>query len=93
MDAALIERLKRAGLSAEDLAWFESFGCDDKNVPPPRPEDIADYRRREATLNAGIAGLDFVERGASLEGRLAAAIGARLADARDAAEGEDDEDE
>lgn len=92
MEAGVVERLRRAGLSAEDLAWFESFGWDDKNVPPPRPQDMADYRRRETALNASIAGLDFVERGASPEGRLAAAIGARLADARDAAEGEDDED-
>jgi len=38
---------------------------------------------------AAIAGLGISERGESLEGRLAAALGARLADLRDRGEEED----
>jgi hypothetical protein len=88
MDAAMRERLLMAGLGNADLDWFDSFGCDDSRVPPPRPEEVATYRRREAALNTAIAELSFAERGGSLEGRLAAAIGARVADALDK---EDDE--
>jgi hypothetical protein len=88
MDAEMKERLKMAGLSAADLAWFESFGADDKAVPPPRPDEIADYRRREAGLNASISALTFSERGVSTEGKLAAAIGARIADASEPEEDE-----
>jgi hypothetical protein len=83
MDTQLKERLRLAGLSAADLAWFDSFGCDDARVPAPRPEEVADYSRREAALNAAIKALTFAERGEALEGRLAAAIGARIADVRD----------
>jgi hypothetical protein len=88
MDAYLKERLEMAGLSATDLAWFDSFDCDDARVPAPRPEEVADFSRREAALNAAIKALTFAERGESAEGRLAAAIGARIADARDADEEE-----
>ena len=83
MDAQLRERLELAGLSAADLAWFDSFGGDDARVPAPRPEEVADYSRREAALNASIHALTFAERGDAPEGKLAAAIGARIADARD----------
>ena len=44
----------------------------------------------ESALNATIAQLSYTERGASLEGRLAAAIGARCADAQDRASGDVD---
>jgi len=88
MDAQLRERLELAGLSGADLAWFDSFGCDDARVPPPRPEEIDDYSRREAALNASVAALTYAERGESPEGRLAAAIGARVADAHDPDEDE-----
>jgi hypothetical protein len=83
MDAQFKERLQMAGLLAADFAWFDSFGCDDARVPAPRPEEVADYSRREAALNAAIRALTFAERGEALEGRLAAAIGARIADVRD----------
>jgi hypothetical protein len=83
MDAATRERLHMAGLTAADLTWIESFGGDDAAVPTPKPGEIDDYRRREAALNASVAPLSFAERGASLEGRLAAAIGAKIADAQD----------
>jgi hypothetical protein len=88
MDAQLKERLELAGLSKADLAWFDSFGCDDARVPAPRPGEVADYSRREAALNASIQALTFAERGEAPEGRLAAAIGARIADARDPDEDE-----
>ncbi|WP_294536960.1 hypothetical protein [uncultured Rhodoblastus sp.] len=88
MDAQLKERLELAGLSATDLAWFDSFDCDDARVPVPRPGEIADYSRREAALNAAVKALTFAERGEAPEGRLAAAIGARIADARDPEEEE-----
>ena len=83
MDADMRERLSLAGLSAGDIAWFDSFGCDDAAVPKPGRAEIADYRRREAGLNASVAALTFAERGASKEGKLAAAIGALVADAED----------
>ena len=91
MDAAMRERLTLAGLTGADIDWFESFGSDDSRVPRPRADQIADYRRREAALNASIAALSFAERGESNEGRLAAAIGARIADAEDEASGDSDE--
>jgi hypothetical protein len=81
MDAQIRERLLMAGLTAADLAWLDSFGWSDSQVPQPRPDEIDDYRRREAALNAIIAPLSFAERGESIEGRLAAMIGARAADA------------
>ena len=83
MDAQLREKLQLAGLTGVDLAWIDSFGGDDAAVPPPRPDEIADYRRREAALNAAVAPLTFAERGESLEGKIAAAIGAKIADALD----------
>jgi len=91
MDAAMRERLNLAGLTGADIDWFESFGCDDARVPKPRADQLADYRRREAALNASIAALSFAERGESSEGRLAAAIGARIADAEDEASGEEND--
>ena len=84
-----IQGLELAGFSSGDLAWFESFGWDDAQVPPPRPDEIADYQRREAALNASIKTLTFAERGESQAGRLAASIGARVADALDPPGGED----
>jgi hypothetical protein len=83
MDAQSRERLQRAGLTGADLAWIDSFGGNDAAVPKPRPDEIADYRRREAALNASVAPLTFAERGESPEGKLAAAIGAKVADVLD----------
>jgi hypothetical protein len=76
-------RLAAAGLGPEDLAWFDQHGWNDADIPPPAPNEVPAYQRREAGLNSAIAGLGITERGQSLEGRLAAAIGARLADLRD----------
>ncbi len=88
MDAQIRERLQLAGFSAADIAWFESFGGDASRVPAPNPDDIAAYRRREAALNAAVAPLSFSERGELPEGRLAAAIGAQVANAQDKDEDE-----
>lgn len=88
VDEELKERFRLAGLTSADLVWLESFGWDDAAVPQPRPDEIDNYRRRETALNASIAALSFAERGESLQGRLAASIGARIADALDR---EDDE--
>jgi hypothetical protein len=91
MDDQMKLRLILAGLNEGDIAWFDSFGCDDAEVPAPRADEIASYRRRETALNSSIAALSYAERGDSREGRLAAAIGARIADAQDRAEGVDED--
>lgn len=82
-DATPHELLTRQGLTAEDLAWFDSIDWDESAVPAVDASQLAAYRRREAALNRAIAPLTFAERGQSREGRLAAALGARLADWRD----------
>jgi hypothetical protein len=76
-------RLAAAGMSGEDLAWLDRHGWNDADIPPPSTDEIEAYERREAVLNSAIAGSGISERGESLEGKLAAAIGARLADLRD----------
>lgn len=82
-------RLAAVGLGRDDLAWVESLGWSDAAVPAPKDAREAEaYRRREAKLNAAVSSLTYAERGESPEGRLAAAIGARLADWRD---GDEDE--
>ena len=82
-------RLAAVSASRDDLAWFGSLGWSDAAVPAPKDAGEAEaYRRREAKLNAAIASLTYAERGESPEGKLAAAIGARLADWR---EGEEEE--
>lgn len=83
------QRLTAGGMSGEDLAWLDRHGWSDADIPPPSMDEIEAYERREGKLNSVIAGLGFSERGQSLEGKLAAAIGARLADLRD--RGEEDE--
>jgi hypothetical protein len=82
-------RLTAAGMSGEDLAWFDQHGWNDADIPSPSMDESEAYERREATLNSAIAALGISERGGSLEGKLSAAIGARLADLRD--RGEEDE--
>lgn len=73
-----------ASLPVEDQRWFRSIGWDDAQVPPVRSDvEAADYARREAALTGAIEGLTFAERGDSAEGRLAAAIGAALANWRE----------
>jgi hypothetical protein len=76
-------RLAAAGMSGEDLAWLDRHGWNDADIPPPATDEIEAYERREAMLNSAIAGFGVSERGESLEGKLAAAIGARLANLRE----------
>ncbi|MDB5643063.1 MAG: hypothetical protein JWN07_2380 [Hyphomicrobiales bacterium] len=85
----LADQLQLAGASPADIAWFASIGWSDANVPEIEPADVADYERREAILNATLKAETFAERGESLAGRLAAAIGARLADLREKQEEDD----
>ena len=93
-DADLRDLVRLAGASPQDLAWFESIHWDPAKVPPASAETLADYERREALLNSTLDAETFAERGASPAGRLAAAIGAQIANLRDEEEGEDeDEDE
>lgn len=77
------EALRLAGASPADIAWFEAIHWQDDAVPPVGAEVLAAYRRREQLLNKTIEHLSFAERGASRAGRLAAAIGARIADFTD----------
>jgi hypothetical protein len=90
-DPELRDDLKLVGALPADLAWFDSIGWNDADVPPATADDVADYERREALLNATLRAETFAERGASHAGRLAAAIGARLADLRDEQEDEEEE--
>jgi hypothetical protein len=85
------ESLQLLQASAEDIAWFESFGWRDDRVPPVTPQTLDDYKRREAMLNAARDGLTFSERGTSRAGQLAAAIGARIADFEDKASDEEED--
>lgn len=82
-DLPLKEALSAHGAGAEDLAWFDSFGWDPAGIPAATPRDMAAYQSREALLNKTLGGLTFAERGNSEAGRLAAAIGARIADLKD----------
>lgn len=73
-------RLLAAGADRKDIDWFDGLGWNDSRTPPVRTEgDLADFKRREEKLNASVAHLSFAERAASPEGKLAAAIGARIA--------------
>ena len=77
-------RARAAGLTAADIAWLDGIGWSDAAVPDPKGEaEIAEYRRREKALAAAVAHLSFAERAESPEGKLAAALGARIADWKD----------
>jgi hypothetical protein len=82
------ERLIMSGASAEDLAFLDHIGWNPAAVPPIGGASIARYSHIERALNRSIASLTVAGRGDSLEGRLAASIGARIADAREAGEDE-----
>ncbi len=89
IDAETRLKLTQAGLTQADFSWFDGFDWNDKAVPALRADQMADYQRREAVLNKAVAELSFAERGESIEGKLAAAIGAIVANAKDAQDGED----
>lgn len=83
-------RMLAAGANKDDLAWLDAMGWNDSNAPKVRGEaDLADLKRREAMLNAAVAHLSFAERAASPEGKLAAALGARIADWSDRGEADE----
>ena len=83
-------RLGVAGISAADLAWLGEIGWNAGNIKPIANEaQAADHVRREAVLNASIAHLTFPERANSDEGKIAAQIGAKLADWRERDETDD----
>lgn len=89
--SALQARLAANGLNPSDLDWLAKTNWSDSNVPPiGSGAEHADYARREAALNAAAQNLSFAERAASTEGKLAAAIGARIADWNDRAEEDED---
>ncbi len=84
---ALRMRLSQAGLTAADADWFSRIGWSDAAVPAVDSDaQSIDYQRREAALNVAAGSMSFAERAASLEGKLAAAIGARVADWNDRAD-------
>ncbi len=84
------KRLSSAGMQSEDFSWLEAHGWSDTEIPPiASSSDALAYKRRETLLNDAIANLGVTERGESLEGRLAAAIGARQADWRERDDGGD----
>ena len=84
-------RAAAAGLGPDDMSWLDRLGWSDAAVPSIGGDSqLAEYQRRERALNAAVAHLTFAERGESPEGRLAAAIGAKIADWRDQSEGDDD---
>lgn len=79
-----------AEISADDAAWLRKTGWSDAAVPAiANAADAERYARLEAALNNALKGSTFAERGESAEGRMAAAIGARLADWRDGDEKDD----
>ena len=83
-------RVAAAGASPADAAWFDGLGWRDAGVPAiANASDLADFQRREALLNRATAHLSFAERASAPDDRLAAALGARIADWRD--RGRDDD--
>lgn len=81
--------LTQQGMTQADLAWLDSLGWSDAAVPPVSSDaEAADYARREKALNASIAGLLSVDRIDRIESKLAAAIGAAVANWKDRDEDE-----
>jgi hypothetical protein len=80
--------LLNAGMQDDDLAWLDAHSWSASKIPAPTATELSDYKRRELLLNKSISDLGIVERGASIQGKLAAAIGAHLANLRDPADEE-----
>lgn len=82
-----------ADLSPADAAWLRAQGWNDADVPAiASASDAERYARIEAAIGKAMKGTSFAERGESAEGRMAAALGAHLANWRerdDPADGED----
>lgn len=84
-------RAAAAGLPPDDMVWLDGLGWSDSAIPAVASDgQLADYQRRERALNAAVAHLTFPERADSPEGRLAAALGARIADWREKGDGDED---
>ena len=83
-------RAAAAGLTARDLAFLEAIDWDDARVPSATEDTIALYRALEDGLNKAVAHLDIDVRIRLPENRLAAAIGARIADWRERHESADE---
>lgn len=82
--------LKKHGMQEGDLAWLDAIGWIDSAVPPVTSEaEAGEYSRREAALNASIAALLPADRASRLESKLAASLGAALANWRERGEDED----
>lgn len=83
-------RLKDKGMSEADLDWLDSFNWKDGGVPPVSTAgEVADYQRRIRVLNASVENLLLPERVSTLEYKLAASLGAALANWRDRDEDDD----
>ncbi|MGL5734157.1 MAG: hypothetical protein ACRCYS_04745 [Beijerinckiaceae bacterium] len=92
IDASMRSKLEAAGVPLADVRWLERFGFRDDAMPAVADATEAEaYRKRIASLTASVAALTFPERAASPQSRLAAALGARLADWEDQQAGEDKE--
>ena len=81
-----------AELSSDDAAWLRRQGWNDAAIPAvATAADAERYARIEEAIGKALGGASFAERGQSAEGRMAAALGAHLANWRDKAsdEGED----
>ena len=73
-----------AELSPEDAAWLRQQRWNDAGVPPiANARDAERYARIEAAIGKATKGATFAERGESAEGRMAAALGAHLANWRE----------
>lgn len=73
-------RLKEHGLTEVDLNWLDGLAWSDAAIPPiGTSREAADYMRREKALNSSVSALLLLERVESIEGKLAASIGAALA--------------
>lgn len=82
-------RVGAAGLGARDIAFLDKLGWrEGATLKIESDAQAADYKRLEEGLNKAVAHLTFAERADSPEGKLAAALGAHLANWRDKDEDE-----
>ena len=89
-ELTLRDRLVASGAPEADIAWFDQIGWDPARVPPLREQDVMAYRHRIDLLTGLVDSLTFAERGNSDAGRMAAAIGARVADYEDEQDGDEE---
>ena len=88
---SLRAHLSASGFGESDLQWLDRLGWEDAAVPPIKSDQQrAEYTRLQAALVGHTGGRTFAERATLLESKLAAAIGAHVANWDD--RGEDEED-